>query len=151
MVASNHRQLLPLSGFTLIEVVVVMGILAILLSFGVPYTVTFYRTYALQSDRNTLVALLQQARGASLANNSNVAHGVAITTAAYVGFEGATYATRNQTKDIVYPKNGSVTVTGPAEIVFQVRTGNATNSTFTLTSGSRQASITTNTQGMIDW
>src|ERR1039458_2199647 len=64
------------NGFTLIEVLVVMGILAILSTMGYLITIDFYKSYAFNAERDTIVSLLQKARAASLSNINESPHGV---------------------------------------------------------------------------
>src|SRR3989344_4444854 len=84
----------PARGFTLIEMLVVLGMIAIILSltplldFGALGAQTFH------SDRDALVALLQHARGEAVSNicrgncSDGKPHGVKIENDKFIMFQG---------------------------------------------------------------
>ena len=151
------------NGFTLIEVLVVMGILAILSTMGYLVAIDFYKSYAFNAERDTIVSLLQKARAASLSNINQSPHGVYFddTDSQYVVFQGPNYAGRNQVLDQSVPyapgitRGGSITNT---KMIFQQLTGNALKDDGTplagnviLSEGNRLATISLNNLGQINW
>ena len=148
------------SGFTLIEVLVVMGILAILSTMGYLVTIDFYKSYAFNAERDTIVSLLQKARAASLSNINQSPHGVLLDAAnsQYVVFQGTPGNSLDQ--DVSYSPGISRTDTLSTnhEVVFQQLTGNALdsngnplNGNIILTEGNRSETISLNNLGQINW
>ncbi len=154
------RNVFSQSGFTIIELLVVIGIFAILATLGLFYSMDFYRTYAASSDQNTLLSTLIKARARSVANISQHQHGVCLdlTNKKYYMFQG-------NGPSLVYSPTASVeSVPGgepapgscPAanQIVFDQISGNTACSpecTFTLNSFSQTKTIKINSQGAILW
>ncbi len=145
----NKKTFFP--GFTLIEILISIGIMAILFSLAMPFTLDYYRTYSLQTERQTLVALLQRARNLSLSNTNGQAHGVARLATTFVSYEGPSFAARDTTKDVVYPRSSIITYTGSSDIVFQPLTAQSSDTTLTLNSTVGHMTITINSLGMIGW
>ncbi len=99
-------------GFTLIEVLIVIGLLAIIGGFSAVATLDNYRMSAFRDERKTLVTALQKARAEALNNIDQKAHGVAVLPSDhpsdYVIFEGDDYATADHDKDQLIPSSYSV-------------------------------------------
>ncbi|OGE82839.1 MAG: hypothetical protein A2846_04330 [Candidatus Doudnabacteria bacterium RIFCSPHIGHO2_01_FULL_49_9] len=141
------------AGFTLMELLVVLGLFAILLGAGVPITLGMYRQYSFHSERDMLVSIIAKARTQALSNVNEAPHGLAIAGGNYIIFEGADYASRVQSLDEIIPANPTITFTGStSEITFAQLTADATGAgTLTMTSGNRTADIIVNNEGRIDW
>ena len=137
--------------FTLIEVLMVVGIFTILIGIGLPVTIDFVRNYSLQSERNSMVTLLEFTRSQSLTNVNQSSHGLTITTNEYTTFSGASYATRDTQYDLSYPKSSFVSITGPSEVVFAPLTGKSSQSSLVVSDGVKQFTVTVNPEGTIDW
>ena len=138
-------------GFTLMEIIVAMAIAAILFSIGLPMTLSLLRSYSLKSERDILVSLLEQARDQSLGNVQEANHGLAVTAANYVVFQGDSYAARDLIKDLTYPRAAAVAISGPSEINFQSITDANPGGTFILNANQVQTTVSVNKEGMIDW
>ncbi len=142
------------SGFTLIEILVVIGILVILSSLGLLVSLDFYRSYAFNSERDLAVAALQKARSQSLANINQAAHGVKIISSGkYVIFEGDSYSA-GSSSNLDLPADPSITASGSGEIVFEQISGRAVGGQkqFILSDPKgRTAQITINPEGGIEW
>jgi prepilin-type N-terminal cleavage/methylation domain-containing protein len=138
-------------GFTLVEVIVVIGILSVLASFGGLITMDFYRSYAFNAERDTVIAILQKARSQSLANINNSAHGAHFGSGQYVIFQGSVYNSASSLNQNI-PAGVGMTVSGPTDIVFAQLSGDVNpGGSLTLTDGKRSAEITINSEGRIDW
>ncbi len=137
-------------GFTLIEVLVTIGIFGVLLSLGLWFGIDFYKVYAFNSERQLVVGLLQKARSQSLANINQQAHGVHIDSNGYTVFEGNTYvsgASLNQ----VYEKHPGVTNTG-LDVTFEQLSGRPDSAkSFNLQQDSKISTIIINVEGQINW
>lgn len=115
------------NGFTLIEIVVVLGITTMLASVLLFADMTTYKSSSLREERERLVTLLERARAQAMTNVHQSPHGVRITAGGYVQFEGDSFATAHHDRDVtmqtVYPvvfANSS-----PNEIVFSQLSGDA--------------------------
>lgn len=140
-------------GFTLIEILVTMGIFAVLLSLGLWFGIDFYKVYAFNSEQQLVVGLLQKARSQSLANINQQPHGLHIDSSGYTVFEGSTYAS-NPSSYQTYEKHPGVT-NNNLDITFEQLSGRPlpvpTTKTLTLQLDSKSATITINPEGQINW
>lgn len=146
-------------GFSLIEIIVVMGIIAIIGGFSLYFGLDSFRSYSFHSDRDLLVSLLQHARSEAVGNiclgsgcDDGRPHGVAIQTNQFVLFQGTSYATRDAAVDAVMAANAGFSYTGDSEIVFSQLSATTTGGTITVTEPSgRTSTITIGTEGQIIW
>ncbi|MDP1719361.1 MAG: prepilin-type N-terminal cleavage/methylation domain-containing protein [bacterium] len=136
-------------GFTLFELLVVLGIFTILLAIGLPVAYDFYYRSAFESEYNLLFAVLQQARGLSLVNHNESAHGVYVLPDSFVVFQGPSYAGRIAAQDHVFPRSTSVIISGPAELVFSALEGTTASSTYALTQETASRPIYVNSEGLV--
>lgn len=120
-------------GFTLIEMLTVLGAMALLIAFSLFISLSDYRSGAFRAERDRLVTVLQTVRADALNNIDEQPHGVAIEPQdhpkSYVEFEGLTYHP-NSGKDIIidmqYPPNFSSD--SPKEVIFYQLSGNTYDS-----------------------
>ena len=138
-------------GFTVIEVLISMGILAILVGITTPFLLHFYRRYQLDSERSTMIALMRQARSLSMDGESSADHGVHIASSQFTLFTGSSYALRDAAKDQTFGRTDVVAITGSSSIVFRYLTGKTSSLSFTLDDGTKTGRIYVNTEGRIDW
>ncbi len=138
-------------GFTILETVLVIGIMAIIFSIGVPITFDFYINYELTTERDNLVSIYQQARDSSMSGEGGLAHGVYLTNNGYVLFEGSSYADRLVERDIVFSRNDLIEVIGPTETVFEALSGRTSLESFSLTNGEKTFNVEINTEGRVSW
>ncbi len=153
-------------GFTLIEILVVMGMLAIVGGFGLIVSMDSFRNYSFKDERDVIVSALQKARSQSINNmcfGSNCSdgkpHGVKILPGQYVIFQGPDYIDRDSAVDTVIKSVYAPTVvTGFSEVVFSPLSGNASTSppgSWTVSAsdsaGSEGSVITVGPEGEIRW
>lgn len=137
-------------GFTIIEVVVTLGILAIIFGATAPVNWEFYQKIELRTEYNNYLSYLKLARAAALANKNTSAYGVYIGPDNITIFEGVNYAARNQSKDQLFARSLLINVSGATEVVFSPLSGNSTNKTITLANSQGTYNIDINTQGKIE-
>lgn len=106
------------SGFTLIEILISLGIFAILFAIGLPLSLDSYRNYILNSETSNLVTLIRRAESLALSNVHNSSHGIYIEEDRIILFEGESYAARNTAFDEEFERAEVVSISGPTEIVF---------------------------------
>ena len=143
-------------GFTLIEILVVLGILAVIAGSGLAFTLDSYRGYLFRSEYTTVTHMLAKARSRAINNFNESAHGLKILGDQYVLFVGGDYATSDSDLQEIFPRNTALSVAGEDEIVFEQLTGNANDCdspscTITFGYGASVKNITINAQGGIIW
>jgi len=139
-------------GFTLIEILIVVGILSILVGLGLFIGNDFYRGYNLRLERSVMVSALQKARNQSMSNIGQSNHGVYLTNDGFTIFQGPSYAGRSTSSDQIILSNLSVTHSGLNEIVFSQLSGQSNASgTITLNNGISSTTINVNYEGAISW
>lgn len=151
------------AGFTLLEVLVVMGIMSILGGFALIVSLDVYRGFAFRTERDMLISVLHKARSQSMNNmclgtgcTDGKPHGVHVSTGAYIVFQGASYASRDVAVDEVVPAENAAARITPgslSEVVFAQLSGSAAPvGSIGLTDSAGHISTTTiNSEGQITW
>ncbi len=168
---------LPLTGqagFTLTEILVVLGIIVLIATFGLIVSLDVYKSYAFRLERSIIVSTLQKARSQSLNNINQVRHGVRFQTSplAYVLFEcpSGTPQCKSYTasaSDLVILSSYSVSIDSPTlpfDVIFDQLSGDCVVSTganafncdpvnqpIKVSSGNQSFNITVNSAGQINW
>lgn len=146
-------------GFTLIEVLVVLGIFILLASLGLFMSFDVYRATFSRSERDMVVVLLEKARSQSLNNVNQTTHGFCFLTSgavvtSYEVFEGSdcTAAVKELIpagSDISLSPSPALPATG---IIFSQLSGDSNyTGTITLTQNTQSKTVSINSEGMIDW
>jgi len=136
--------------FTLIEVMITLGIFLLVSTVGVVVGIDSYQRVNFRSDVATAASLLQKARSSAMSNVGESKHGVYFDGDDFTLFQGNNYASRDASRDVIVEHNDAISVTG--EVVFTQLSGAASGSpTITLTDGVRTAVIDINTDGGINW
>ena len=146
------------SGFTLIEVIIVLGLIGVIAAFGVAMSYSSLSSTSVTQERDLFVTLLLRGtRAAAIANLEETAHGVQIdnTNHRYILFDGTSYdedATSN--RSVPYTSEAiAITNTGGDTIVFKQLSGDVITGggVITITNGSATQEITIRNSGQIDW
>lgn len=140
------------NGFTLIEVLLVLGLLVALSSVGLFYSVDSFRRSQFRAERDMVASVLGQARAQSMANVDEQPHGVHISPSAYILFSGSTFNAADS-NNRSYPASGVISHTGMTDVVFEQVSGNATvtGGSLTFSHEASQSVITINNVGQINW
>lgn len=144
-------------GFTMLEMLVVMGILALVGGFALFVSMETYRGSNFRSDRDLLVATLERARAQAMNNvcvgtcTDGKPHGVHIQSDEYVLFQGSAYDVSDSTNS-TFASNTNVTK-NPAtlDIVFSQLSGTTSAKSITLSSGQGTSTISVESSGRIIW
>jgi prepilin-type N-terminal cleavage/methylation domain-containing protein len=141
------------AGFTLLELLIVMGLFAIILSFGLAIGFDSFRRDTLKTERTNLVSALQKARSQAVNNIDNNMHGFYFDGANYIVFEGTSFATRDTSRDLFIPRNSTISLSGlPHGVVFEQLSGDATPAgVIVLEDGISSTTISINEEGRIEW
>jgi len=162
---SHNTSIQDNSGMTMIEIVVVIGIITILFSLGFFVDLSTYSRYSHRSEVDVIVSVLEKARSQSMNNKcfgsctDGKTHGVYITSGQYVIFQGNDYASRDLAVDEITTANPNSSATGFTEVVFEQLTGKLkpqispmdSELTLTVTQEGKTSKIHINNQGRINW
>ena len=139
------------SGFTLLELLIVMGIAVLLGGLGLFLSMDTYRSGNFTAGVDTIVVSLQRSRSRALNNIDESKHGVKILSGQYVIFEGATYNPLDPKNEVINGRS-NFTITGPDEVVFDQLSGKSSvDGDILINDGSKIASISLNYEGQIDY
>jgi Tfp pilus assembly protein FimT len=149
--ASPSTSLLA-RAFTLIELLIVIGLTTALFALGAVINFDGYRASLSRSERDTVLALLTRARSNAMANTYQTPWGVCYIAPNYIIFRGVTCSAGAATNE---PTGASadVTVTGlsaASPIVFTQLSGTTTGGTVTITQQGRTYNLTINYEGGIE-
>src|SRR3989344_5897316 len=125
-----------IKGFTIIEVMIAVGLITIIGSLALFVSMDFYRSYNLDVEVETIISLITRARGRAVNNIDATSHGIYI----------------DEDLDEVFPRAQAFEVDGLSEIVFDQLTGEASaTGAITISGQGRTAIIEINHEGRIDW
>ncbi len=138
------------TGFTLIEIIVVMGIIAILAGFGYPMYSAVRASASMVATTESVEQAVRQAHGYAMAMKNGAPWGTYVGAGTVVVFSGATYASRDTSKDVTYVLDSGLVVSGTTEYDFAAVTGRPTSAgSTTLTIVNSSKSFTVNALGII--
>lgn len=141
----------------MIEVLIVMGLVAVVGGFALFVSMESYRGSSFHSDRDLLIAALQRARAEAVDNicfgtcTDGKPHGVFMQSTSTIIFQGASFATRDIAADAVFDANTAVTKSSLGEIVFSQLSGTTTATSTTLSDGIHSSVVSVGAEGQIIW
>jgi len=107
-----------MNSFTIIELLIVIGIIAILASFSFLFGLDFYKSQQLESQAQTILQTLRRAQLKAMAVELDSSFGVYLTNHNYTLFKGNSYSTRDPLYDEVFDLPEIINVGGLDEVVF---------------------------------
>ena len=156
--STQHHFISKKAGFTLIEILVVVGIFALILTTGALIGFDSIGRGNVGSERDLLVTLLSGVRAQSLANVNEVSHGIRIEADKFTLFDGSAWPGTNPPR--VIARNVAVVITSipplipplPIDVIFTQLSGNVSVPVdINLTLGAQSQTIKINAQGRIEW
>ena len=140
------------NGFTLIEILISVGILGVIFGASLFASLDLYRSYLFISQRNTLITMLEKARAQSQNGINGNAHGVEITPSNFILFSGESYGTRDTSLDVIFPVDDVIEKSGSSEVVFSAIDANVDAMHEIVLSDSKNSiNFRINSEGGIDW
>jgi prepilin-type N-terminal cleavage/methylation domain-containing protein len=138
-------------GFTLIELILVIGIITIVGFAAVPFYSRFFTQNAVANTTDQFAAELRKAQLYSMVGKQNGAWGVNYTTNLITLFQGNSFAARNTAFDEKFSVNSNITISGFTFVTFTHATGtpSATQS-ITILGNNDSRIITVNAQGVVN-
>lgn len=156
---TNDRQLTTNNGFTMLEALIALAILALLVTIILISLPRLNSRQALEKSVDTVVSVLDDARSRTLASIGGEQYGVYIDTSRVILFKGASYSSSNPDNAVV-PLNNLVATRsialngGGSEVVFERLTGNTgeygTLEVYLLASTTEFRTITINLTGVVE-
>lgn len=131
LISTNIRR----AGFTLVELLVVLGALALLFAVSIPAFRSFGRTSDLNNGAEEIMSALRLARERAAASEGASRWGVKFSTSTtpnqFILFKGNSYLSRDTAQDRMYRTPAAVEIfetglTGGSEVVFARLTGTTT-------------------------
>lgn len=146
-----NRRAKQQSGFTLLEVMLSVAIIAVLSGLSLPLYESFVRRNDLDLTTQTIVAAIRRAETYARANNGDSLWGVSFQAGTVTLYKGASYATRTSGFDEAIALPGLVTISGLSDINFsKLSAAPSSTGTVTLTSSTNDSRILTiNAKGMV--
>jgi len=139
-----------MKGFSLVEILIVIAILAFLLVLLAPSGIQFYRTQQLDTVTEEIVQALRKAQLNSMSVKSDSAFGVYFSSGQYVLFRGNSYLSRDQEE--VFEILNDISFSGDiSEVVFSKLNGDPNNiGNLILTLDNKTKTININSLGRIN-
>lgn len=135
------------AGFTLLELLIVIGLISFLAVMGLLLSMDSYRSYSFNYEERLLISILQRARSQAMANLDQDQHCAWVQGSNYVISKGSAC-----TGGDVFQRAAAIDVNWTAPLVFNQLDGSVTvPMTITLTGQGKTANITINNEGQIDW
>lgn len=135
-------------GFGLMEVVVVIGLMALIALGGYMISIGGFQRYAFASERDLVINLLHKARSRAINNVGQSEHTVELDSAA------GEFILREETSgsEVKFPKDPSVTIT-PSNftVTFEQLSGDAEDLDITIEKGAQNIVIDIDSNGRINW
>lgn len=124
----SQNNTIPVLGFTLMEVLLVLAMLSIIASSTMIFSMSMYQSALLHAERSSMVTLLQTARAYAMQNKFGMAAGVAIDPVGFEGyvlFNGNDFVTSDVTSRVLVQHLTNVTVLpgAPTQIIFSQLSG----------------------------
>jgi len=137
-------------GVTFIEIIVVIGLIALIGLTTIPIGASFIERGNLRNKSGELSALLRLAQINSISGKNGTNWGVTVTPGQMVLFSGDSYATRNTDLDETFTVPGNINI-NTGEVVFARANGNPNAPiSFNISSNLETVTITVNEIGIVD-
>lgn len=137
-------------GFSLVELIIVVGVLALLVSLGSFLSATYLRSQYLRSASETVVSELRRAQTDSLTQADDHAHGIRLFEESVVRYAGDDYASRTTSLDVETPFSSQISIPGTDEISIPAgSSGPSAAATMTLERNGRAIDINITPYGVL--
>gem|GEM_PF-5993177 len=145
------RNLKNSRGFTLIEIVITLGLIVLIASIAPLFDIGTIRRESMKEEVETLVRLLFETRNTALLNSTAGTASLSIATSSFYIFTGDTFI-ENDPSIMVYPRDQKTNYSGLRQITFKPLSGEvSTTGTIVIKRDFEYATITINHEGAIDY
>lgn len=122
-----HNKNITNRGYTIIEILLVLSLIAAIAGIGVPIYQRFQITTNLDIASNTLSQYLKKSQALSQSSDGDSTWGVHINDSIITLFKGASYGLRDVNYDEIFDMTDCITSAGEQEIVFAKLSGEILN------------------------
>lgn len=141
-----------LKGFTIIEVLLVIAVLAVLLGLSVPVYQSFYNNNELDVFVSVLVQSLRRAKTLSMSVEGDSQWGLKIETGYLILFKGSSFSARDPGYDEVFSLPNSISFSGLNEITFSKLYGiPGTTGNISLSLAGKTIAVNINEKGTVSY
>jgi len=138
-------------GFTLVEILIVMAIIAFIAVIGMITSLDTLNRYIFRSDTDKVVSLLQKARSSAMNNVNEKEYGVVLDDPDNLILFRETLGTSYDYK-VEKSKTASYSDTCPSQkVIFKRLTGNSIDCIIEIIDGNKTTTITISSQGGINY
>lgn len=150
---TTHYKLQTNKGFTLLEVLLSIALIAIILGITTPVYVAFSRRNDLDLATDTATQALRRAQILSQGMSSDDNWGVEIQFGNIIIFKGNVFSTRDQNFDENFSISSAITFSGSNEVIFNKFLGDTSGGTINLINTTENATrtININSKGLVTY
>ena len=141
-----------MKGFTLIEILIVIAIVGLVLSFGMSIDLSAFKRNNFQAEEATIVSVLERARSHAMANLFDADYGVCYIAPDYAIFRDG--SCDGLGTDETIPANINIAEhvdTVFPTVIFDQLAGTTSGATIHIEDGIKEADIKINEEGTISW
>ena len=141
-----------MKSFTLVEVLLVIGIIAILIAIIAPMGIDFYKNQQLDNSTQMIINTLRRAQLKAMSIELDANYGVYFTEGSYTLFKGNSFADRDVQYDELFELSSFISINEtPKEFVFSKFEGEPSiNGDIFLTNGLDNQTININEIGRVN-
>ena len=151
LIPSRLIRSASLTGFTLIEFLIVGATIILLSGLFLPVGFGFFQTQSVDEARENVVSVLRRAQNQALLQKNDSPFGVKFMSNSYVLFQGDSYLARQPSEDEIFLIPSGVSMSGLGEVVFSKFIGGPSAvGIISTASGSYSKDIDINSQGKIE-
>jgi len=138
-------------GFTLTELLLVIGAVVVIVALAIPVGISFYKLQGLDETTQDIVKTLRRAQNQAVFQRNDSDFGVRFESGSYILFQGSSYAGRTQSEDETFNLTTGISTSGITEVVFAKLTGLPdVTGVLTIASGNSSHNISINGQGRVE-
>jgi|SRR3989338_6683373 len=148
----DFKSINKIAGFTLLEVLLAISVVAIIAGIGIPVYQSFQVRNDLDLAVNAVAQSLRRSQLLSQAVEGDMTWGVYVGDNKITIFKGASYAGRDVNFDEAFDLSNVITPSGNQEIIFNKLTGWPQNTgSLILTTVNDSKTITINAKGLVSY